>query len=243
MLHAQHRRFTFAAHSRLCRRRRTCSTEFNPRVFVFELSFATERLDDLATRCSSVRSGPAAGAVLAAGWAPGPSVCGAGERFQLTDQSIPNHHFQGRWHSPPWYNLGVKVRLCRRGCGSGRARRHPLCPSAQAFQSWPIRPVHVAPHQASGIVRSSALEDRDFGAPAGDPQAPSPEIGRPCSNDARGHRDARACAGCYTQRPAQYNPSRNQNRCRSFALTDDDPDRRGDFRRPLLQPYKGNIEQ
>ena len=38
-------------------------------------------------------------------------IRGYGERFELTDQSILNHHFRASWHSLPYgYNLGVKVK-------------------------------------------------------------------------------------------------------------------------------------
>ena len=71
-------------------------------------------LDGLSHRATfrPVRAAAAAGA--SAGTAPSSGqirIRAAGERFQLTDQSILNHYFQRRWHSLPFgYNLGVKVR-------------------------------------------------------------------------------------------------------------------------------------
>lgn len=84
---------------------------FNSGVFVFEPSLSTAAaLDDLSMRATFGKaSTPAAGGDRAT-----PSkirISGAGERFQLSDQSILNHHFRDRWQPLPFgYNMGVKVR-------------------------------------------------------------------------------------------------------------------------------------
>ena len=91
------------------------TSSFNSGVFVFEPSLVTAAaLDDLSQRATfkalKKRGG---GAIVADGEAASRQIRikGAGERFQLTDQSILNHHYQGRWHALPFgYNLGIKVR-------------------------------------------------------------------------------------------------------------------------------------
>ena len=90
------------------------TSSFNSGVFVFEPSMATAAvLDDLSHR-ATFRPVRATTTGASAGMAPSSGqirIRAAGERFQLTDQSILNHHFQRRWHSLPFgYNLGVKVR-------------------------------------------------------------------------------------------------------------------------------------
>ena len=93
---------------------------FNSGVFVFEPSLAdAAALDELSLRATfgSPRAGRprAAGAAGAAGAAPPIRIRGAGERFLLSDQSILNHHFRGRWRQLPYgYNMGVKTRSVNR---------------------------------------------------------------------------------------------------------------------------------
>ena len=75
---------------------------FNSGVFVFEPSLATAaELDDLSRHATFSKS-----------TAPQAVRIGrAGERFELSDQSILNHHFRGVWRRLPFgYNLGVKVK-------------------------------------------------------------------------------------------------------------------------------------
>jgi len=84
---------------------------FNSGVFVFEPSLSTAAaLDDLSMRATFAKvSAPATGIDRAP--ASKIRISGAGERFQLSDQSILNHHFRDRWRPLPFgYNMGVKVR-------------------------------------------------------------------------------------------------------------------------------------
>lgn len=80
---------------------------FNSGVFVFEPSLPTAAtLDDLSQRATfrPVRAS-------SDGTPSRIRIRGYGERFSLSDQSILNHHYRGRWRALPFgYNLGVKVR-------------------------------------------------------------------------------------------------------------------------------------
>ena len=86
-------------------------TSFNSGVFVFEPSLPTAAaLDDLSRRATFRPARATAG--KNARTAGGPiRVRGAGERFELTDQSILNHHYLKQWRPLPFgYNMGVKTR-------------------------------------------------------------------------------------------------------------------------------------
>ena len=92
------------------------TTSFNSGVFVYEPSLSTAAaLDDLSLRATFGSRGPAAAAAATAAGAAPIKIRGAGERIHLSDQSILNHHFRGRWrHLPHGYNLGVKARTSKR---------------------------------------------------------------------------------------------------------------------------------
>ena len=87
--------------------------QFNSGVFVFTPSLAdATALEDLSLRASFDGRLPVGSAGL--GLTP-IRIQGAGERDQLTDQSIFNHHFKGRWTPLPYgYNMGVKTRKANR---------------------------------------------------------------------------------------------------------------------------------
>ena len=88
---------------------------FNSGVFVFEPSLAVAAaLDDLSLRATfgGIRAHKGRGHN---GADPPIRIRGAGERFELSDQSILNHHFRGRWRQLPYgYNMGVKTRSVNR---------------------------------------------------------------------------------------------------------------------------------
>ena len=79
---------------------------FNSGVFVFQPSLSTAAaLDDLSQRATfSAKKGSSPGLSSV-------RIGMAGERFELSDQSILNHHFKSSWRRLPFgYNLGVKVK-------------------------------------------------------------------------------------------------------------------------------------
>lgn len=161
------------------------TSSFNSGVFVFEPSLATAAaLDDLSRRATfrPVRSGAGGGSSAGrGGMGAGPiRVRGAGERFQLTDQSILNHHFQGRWHSLPFgYNLGVKVRQVSPKLWA----RVELAVIHYVHRPKPWEHTLADPDSSmSRLTRRLGIEPvirawrhRCLGAPAGDLQALSPE--------------------------------------------------------------------
>ena len=94
------------------------TAQFNSGVFVFapDLDEAAALLD-LSRRAvfRLPKGGAAPSSANAAdgaasdggGWV---KIAPAGERFALSDQSILNHHFRGKWHRLPYgYNAGVKM--------------------------------------------------------------------------------------------------------------------------------------
>jgi len=86
---------------------------FNSGVFVFEPSLKdAAALDDLSRRATF--ASPTRTALPAAQGAP-IRIKGAGEHIHLSDQSVLNHYFKGRWRQLPYgYNVGVKVRAANR---------------------------------------------------------------------------------------------------------------------------------
>ena len=96
---------------------------FNSGVFVFAPSLPTAAaLHDLSRRATFERprargGAPSAGRaqVGAPASADRVRVLPALEKFHLTDQSILNHYFRGRWRPLPFgYNVGVKIRSVNR---------------------------------------------------------------------------------------------------------------------------------
>ena len=83
---------------------------FNSGVFVFKPSLKTAALlYDLSRRATFSRVA-AVRDVSDAATAP-VRIVAALEKFHLTDQSILNHHFRGRWNPLPFgFNAGVKIR-------------------------------------------------------------------------------------------------------------------------------------
>ena len=84
---------------------------FNSGVFVYEPSLdVAAALHDLSQRAtfeSTRESGPNAHRRI--------RIKGAGEHIHLSDQSVLNHYFRGRWHQLPYgYNTGVKTRSVNR---------------------------------------------------------------------------------------------------------------------------------
>ena len=96
---------------------------FNSGVFVFEPSLqVAAALNSLSLRATfgaaRVPKGLEISGRAASRASPTASpvrIRGAGERFELSDQSILNHHFKGTWRPLPYgYNLGVKTRMANK---------------------------------------------------------------------------------------------------------------------------------
>ena len=103
---------------------------FNSGVFVFEPSVAVA--SSLATLSRATDTGlggkPAAVRIRGAMEQRGTS--------HLSDQSVLNHFFKGRWRPLPYgYNAGKKIYMAKRELWNqiaDESRRHPLCGPAQA---------------------------------------------------------------------------------------------------------------